>query len=199
MARLALILTFVFFGISGSLLAQEDYDDKGADTQVVDKKKENKLRDKIEIGGAFAFQFGNVTNVVIAPTVGYKITPKFVVGVGPSYNFLSAQNFNGIRESYHIYGSRAFTRYLVIPQAYATAEFEQLAASQKVVFDGDVLNKDSNTLPARFLVGAGYTTNFARGFGFNVEVLYDLLDSPYTGNLFPNVPIEIRGGVRYGF
>ncbi len=199
MARIAIILAS-FFCISGALMAQEDYDDKGTDTKVIEKQNKRSLKDKFEIGGAFAFQFGNTSNVVIAPTVGYRITPRFVVGAGPNYNFLSAQNiFTGVRESYHIYGARAYTRYLVIPQAYLTAEFEQLAASRKVVFDGNVLNKDSNTLPARLLLGAGYTTNFDKGFGFNMEVLYDVLDSPFSGNLIPGVPLEIRGGVRYGF
>lgn len=199
MARLALILTFVFFGISGSLLAQEDYDDKGAETEIVKKKKDRNLRDKFVINFSPTLSLGNFIVIGVEPTLGYKITPRFVVGAGPSYNFLSAENGSGVRESYHIYGGRAFTRYLVIPQAYITAEFEQLAASQKVLYKGDVLNQQSNTLPASFFVGAGYTSNFGRGFSSNIEVVYDVLDSPYSGNVIPNVPIDLRFTFGYSF
>ena len=38
-------------------------------------------------GGGLGLQFGSMTLIEISPLVGYKITPKFSIGVSPTYKY----------------------------------------------------------------------------------------------------------------
>jgi len=47
------------------------------------------------------------------------------------------------------------------------------------------------------LLGLGYTSNHYQGFGYNVEVFYDVLHE--YGVSFSEWPIVYRAGFTYGF
>lgn len=77
-------------------------------------------------GGGLQAQFGNVTILEISPTLGYKMTEKWVAGVGANYLYFR-QNYAGTISSFNVYGVRGFTYYQLLDNVIAYTELEQLS------------------------------------------------------------------------
>jgi long-subunit fatty acid transport protein len=155
-----------------------------------DKENENPykglpFKERLFIGGGLGLSFGTITNIRIAPVVGYRISPDFSVGAGPSYQYYSDKRFNPKLES-TIYGGSVFGRYFVLEQIFLHSEFEVLNLD-RLNFDPTTNDffQDRVTIPLWF-VGGGFSSRNANGSGFFISVLYDLIqdrNSPYTNNL----------------
>ncbi|NBC24998.1 MAG: hypothetical protein GVX78_05220 [Bacteroidetes bacterium] len=73
-----------------------------------DKENENPykglpLKERIFVGGGLGLSFGTITNIRIAPVVGYRVSPDLSFGLGPSYQYYSDSRFTPKLES-TIYG-----------------------------------------------------------------------------------------------
>jgi hypothetical protein len=123
-------------------------------------------------GGSVGLMLSNdLTRVSVQPMVGYKLGPKASVGAKLGYEYYNDHRADQDFES-HNYGGSVFTRYRVIPQAYAHAEFEYTS------YDFG----DARVWVPFLLLGGGYTQPISKKSQFMVEVLFDVLqdsNSPY--------------------
>jgi len=144
------------------------------------------FEDRITIGGDLGLSFGNqLTYIRVAPLLGYIVSPKFTIGVGPSFQYWEDKRFIPSLET-TIYGGSTFGRFFVLEQLFLQAEFEVLNLDEiNFAPTSDFSNRERVTIPV-FFVGAGYSQRSAGGSGFFVSVMYDLigdLNSPYPDDL----------------
>jgi hypothetical protein len=148
------------------------------------------FKDHLVYGGNVGLSFGNVTDVGISPMVGYKVTDKFIPGVGASYNYIKIHYRGYPTQSTNIYGGSVFANYFVLENIFAHAEYEVLNGEWEPYYrPGERFNLSS------FLVGGGYRESLG-GLSTYVMVLYNVTqssDSPYSS------PLVIRVGLAMGF
>lgn len=154
---------------------------------------QSKLGDKLYFGGGFGLSVGsNQTNVSVSPQVGYKITERLVSGVGISYQYVKVKEPS---LSINNYGWSVFTRYNVIQQFFAYAEFERLSFEYLTSIAPELLERTGyNSL----LIGAGYSESLGGRASFNMMALYNVL---YDETVVPrpyNSPWVIRAGIGIG-
>lgn len=59
--------------------------------------------ERIFYGGNFGLQFGTLSDIEIAPVVGFWVLPRIAVAAGPDYRF-----YKYFKEKTHIYGGKAY-------------------------------------------------------------------------------------------
>ena len=107
-----LIISILFLGFNSSLFAQNDdvsityhqAPDVVKDT-VKPLYKNDKILQKIAIGGWLGLQFGTYTYIDLSPDISYHFNKYFAVGVGGAYIFFYD---NYLKESSHVFGARVF-------------------------------------------------------------------------------------------
>lgn len=148
--------------------------------------------DRVYAGGSFSMQFGNITQVYLAPVIGYHITSRFSSGIGATYMYYSfKRNYNSgmVDASTQIYGGSLFSRYQLNTYLFAHAELENLNV--------EYYNTSTEQLERRWitspLVGAGYFQSVgAGGGGITFMALYNL---NHMENISPyGSPLIIRIG-----
>lgn len=150
--------------------------------------KENKnpyanlpFKDRIFVGGNLGLSFGTITSILIAPTVGYNVSPKFVTGLGPIYQYYKDTRFPESQTS--IYGGSIFGRYYPLDMIFLQTEFQVLNLDE-FVYTADQI-RQRVTIPVLF-VGGGYTQRISNGSGIYIGLMYDLIgdiNSPYPNNI----------------
>lgn len=197
-------------GSWGTIAAQ--YDDEKVDTAVVDKAEELKEKKKMSlknffVGSTYRFGLFNTLLLDIGPYVGYRFADIAAIGVGIPYTYVY-----DIRQqqSSHIYGIRGFMRLRPFREGmFRTVclhgELERLNLEianpnyNPSIPNGGVPQHIRSNSTAAY-VGFGITSNFGKGFGLTIDLLYNLL---YNFNGAPttyrNLPIIYRFGVYYGF
>lgn len=131
-------------------------------------------RERVYYGGTVTLSFGNAMRIGIAPMLAYKITPKLSAGVEVGYEYVNYDDFD---QSSHNYGGSVFSRYRLIPQLYAHAEYQLINYDIPTGID----TSSRETVPF-LLVGGGFCKKVAPNAWGYVEVLVDVLQddsSPY--------------------
>lgn len=135
------------------------------------------LKDRMYFGGNFGMQFGTVTLLDISPLAGVMITPRFSSGLGITYQYFNDRRFVGGETT--SYGGRIFSRYNVLPNVFAHAEFESINFDNYNIVSDQFERIWSNAL----FLGGGYFAPFGQNGGANFtflyNVLHDNLRSPY--------------------
>ncbi|HEY6162731.1 MAG TPA: hypothetical protein VI112_15990 [Bacteroidia bacterium] len=159
-----------------------------------DKNKEEKKpfwsADRIVIGGEVVPGFGTITSIYAAPTIGYKITDKFIAGLGPTYIYYNNHPYNF---SFNVYGGEIFARYYPLDFLFAHAEYQPLnAAWDRIVYTGiGTLNKDRFWIN-NFWLGGGLRQTFGSAAAY-IMCLINVNESIYD---FPHSP-WVRGGLTF--
>ena len=147
-------------------------------------KKSNAMN-KMYFGGTLYFTLGSgYTSIGVWPLAGYKVTPKLSVGIQPGYEYLKYDSYYGGTFETSNYGFRIFTRYRVIPQAYAHVEFADINYGRQVPKFPDGYEKVRDWVPFLF-VGGGLSQPLGGGAFAYVQILYDVLqdkNSPFGSN-----------------
>lgn len=149
---------------------------EAATTQTEQPKDTRSFREKIYFGGTIGLSFGNYTAIRIAPLAAYKIKPKLSVGLQIGYEYVRDSRYSETLTS-HNYGGSIFSRYRIIPQVFAHAEYAMVNYEIHTSLD----TSERKTVPYLFL-GGGYSQQVAPGTWMFVQVLFDVLqsnDSPY--------------------
>jgi hypothetical protein len=133
-------------------------------------------RQRILVGGNLSLQIGNIsTSVVIAPTIGYRLTNRLTSGVGLSYQYYRNAGWGqmaGFTSVIHMYGGSVYSRFRILPQIFIHAEYEGLNMDSQM---GWLVNPDNT---ARFwehnyFLGGGYRTRLGERAALNLMVLYN--------------------------
>lgn len=151
------------------------------------------LKDRIVFGGGLALQFGNATLIDISPIIGYKLTDRLIIGTGLTYKY------NYIKDYYYApatnyqsntFGGSIWGRYYVLENFFAHTEVEQLHTSYSLTPNGGSEAIDITSV----LIGGGYRQRISQRVSFNIMVLYNLNDSPFSPYSNP----IIRAGINVG-
>ena len=174
-----LFVFIVFLGTSMTLQGQSE-----------PPKVKKPFKERLVFGGGATVNFYNGQTILgLSPIVGYKVTQRYIAGLGLSYLYISADQYRA-----NNYAASVFNRFSVIEEIFLHAEFEY--GTSRITIDR--LNgeeKFSVEYPA-LLVGGGYRQSGGGNIGISFTVLYDILqdrNSPYQQGLI------YRGGIFVGF
>ena len=178
-----LFSTAVFLLLSISLWSQSDSINRPRG------RDDFNLMDKLVWGGNIGLQFGSQSLVDISPIAGYKVTDRFVPGIGFTYRYMSWRipGYQPVRANF--YGGSVWARFYIIPQIFLHAEYEALNG------EWSPYNRPGYryflTTP---FVGGGYSQGNGRLASY-IMLLYIVnygYDSPYGS------PLVLRVGFTVG-
>lgn len=158
------------------------------------KRDSRSLGERLWFGGGIGLSFGTVTAIQIDPLVGYKVDPsgKLSVGLGASYWYYQDNRFSP-SVNYSGYGYRGFSRYRIIEQFFAHAEFLHLNVERYVVTE-DAIRR---IWVPHLLVGGGYVQTMGSRSSLYFQVLFDVLQDP--NSVYRSQGPIISAGVGIGF
>jgi len=191
--KLALLLLLAT-GLSGSLLAQDDFED--------DRKGKFK-KENLFTGGSMNIQFGNrLTALGASPHFGYSINKFLDVAVTVGYNYISQRDNlrAGDKLRQTVLGPGAFVRLFPVNFLFAQAQYEHNFLQLKYIPppNSGQPRENYNEQVSSLLVGAGYAGGRAPGSNsyYYFSVMWDVAknqNSPYKDEFNRATPI-IRAG-----
>ena len=134
---------------------------------------------KVYYGGNVGFRFwNNYFYLGVYPLVGYKITPKFSVGGKLGYAYISDSRYDPSFNSSN-YGGSIFTRYRIIPQIYAHAEYVYFSYEGITSYNAVSNSYNTERVWVPFLLlGGGFSQMVGPNVWVFAEVLFDVINDP---------------------
>jgi hypothetical protein len=144
----------------------------------------------------FWLSFGTSTFIEVAPMLGYHVSDRLVVGLGPHYIYQSVKTtpINPYSYTTHIFGLKGFARFSLITNA---EEFLPIKLFNDIFvhveYEGMNLESDYNIPDSGreiynlFLVGAGFNQRIGMYNSISFMVLWDINEtsrSPYSNPIF---------------
>lgn len=160
-------------------------------------KEKQKFSQRLVFGGDLGLSFGTFTYVKIAPVIGYRVTPRFVTGLGPIYIYENYKNY-GLESS--TYGGKVTLSYTVFMGSAREDIFGigdlVLHAENEVInveyFSQDIITgkyyPEYRKWIDNVLIGGGLSQPLGRRFSISIFVLWEV-----TGNHYYNNPIFKMG------
>lgn len=141
-------------------------------------------------GGGLGLQFGTVTLIEVSPLIGYKITPKFSIGLSPTYKYYS-YNYTGYGKiSTNVYGGSIFSRYFIFENIFAHVEFETLAYNTREPYQPTYMQQFNS-----LFVGGGYNQRIGGNSAMYILVLWNLNDTPDSPYINPVIRVGFSVGL----
>lgn len=128
--------------------------------------------DKIYIGGNIGLQFGSVTYVNLSPQIGYRVTKRFIPGIGITYIYYSYKIPGYAREETNIYGGSIFGKYFFTDNLFGHVEYEELNIEG---YDEFIPPHFKRSWVPAFLVGGGYSQPIGEHGFVQLMVLFEVL------------------------
>lgn len=174
-----LLLTGLFF----SSIYAEDYALTKSTTSSAQTTQPPAAESKWYYGGTVGFSFWNdYFYLGVYPLVGYKVTPKLSLGAKIGYAYISDDSYEPLPAlNTSNYGGSIFSRYRIIPQLYAHAEFAYWSYENAINFTSQGYDTERVWVPY-LLLGGGYSQNIGPNVWLFAEVLFDVINdenSPY--------------------
>jgi hypothetical protein len=182
-----------FLACSISLFAQVE-----EPVQIEGKKKpvdeKPKFSDRLVFGGDIGLSVGTYTYINVSPAVGYRLTNRLTVGLGPIYIYENYKNYN-LESS--MYGAKVITSFTVLRGTDINPNFQ--IGNLILHMENEVLNVKplvpdqygwayGNRLWIdNFLVGGGLSQSISSKFNVSVLILWDVTNnvySPYSNPIF---------------
>lgn len=151
-------------------------------------KEFDRFIDRLYFGGNVGAWFGQTTYINLQPLVGCKLTKKFSLGGGFTYNYFS-QNYGGQKYVSTVYGSNAFARYFVLDNVFAQVGWDHLS-----VPDFTSPLPDTRAWVDNILLGGGYRQQFSDHGSFIAMIFYNVNQSPLSPYANPIVQIGFNVG-----
>lgn len=144
---------------------------------------------RLFFGGGLGLQFGSITLIEISPLVGYKVTPKFSIGVSPTYKYYKYNAYYGNVET-NVFGGSLFSRYSIFENIFAHVEYETLFYNIHEP-SYPTSRKQFNS----FFVGGGYNQNIGGNSAMYILVLWNLNDTPDSPYMNPVIRVGFSVGL----
>ena len=154
--------------------------------------KDKTLGERLVFGGNFQLHPGEEVSLDISPTLAYRWTKMFRLGLGGTYRttfdekekfFLSDEN--------EVFGFRGFAEHDVYKGFFAHIEYERLKGSHGIVQNGTVGDGNSDPWQNGALAGVGKRYKIRNKIKGNVMLLYNFL---YDKQSLYNKPWNLRFG-----
>lgn len=142
------------------------------------------FRERLFFGGNFGLQFGSLTDIQVAPVVGYWVLPRVALAVGPDYRFYSFY-----KNSTHLYGGKGYVELTllrninsVIPIGTNTdiiAHIEDEVLSLESAFFKDPPYTSKRFYTNTVLAGGGLSQQIGKRSALNIIVLWAITEEEY--------------------
>lgn len=160
------------------------------DSQKKEKQNRSKSKewlDRISIGGNFAlFASTNASFVDISPLIGYRLSEKVLIGVGPVYTYYSSNQY-GSRYSFSMYGFRTLGRVYFLQNLFFQTGWDLLNRSIYVI-KFNTLQRDRVWVQNVWL-GGGVRYSVGGNAYMFTSILYNLNENEYSP--YPNPYLQI--------
>jgi hypothetical protein len=181
--QIIFLFAFIFASVTGQELQPGMQRVPGQGNQA-SQDEPPPLRQRIFFGGEFSLAFGTITNIQIAPIIGYWLLPSLAIAGGPSYTY-----YKDPYVQTSLYGGRIYTDYLLfrdldkfIPAGihlglllHAEDEMLNLDPYEYGTSNVNTGRQTVNTI----LVGGGINQPMGGRASFNIMILWALTSSPY--------------------
>jgi hypothetical protein len=147
------------------------------------------FKNRIYVGGNVGAAFGTTTYINIQPLVGFKITPKFSMGAGVTYNYYS-QNYYGTRYVSTVYGGNAFARYMILDNLFAQVGWDKLSVPD--YYSGV---SGARRWVDNILVGGGYRQSIGGKGSMVAAIYYNVNQTIYSPYANPIIQIGFNVGL----
>jgi len=183
--RSLISLLFFFMAL---LIAQPSFSQFGQ-PESSGNKDDFKMQKRLYIGGGLGFGISSYsTSIMVAPMVGYRLSPSFDIGTRLNYTYYH-YNDSPIKYSTNNFGLAGFVRYYLFffNDLFLHAEYEALNYEQVYLnYNYEVDHKERIWVSGLFL-GGGYRQWIGNNAFVGITVLWNLLDninSPYSNPIF---------------
>jgi len=167
-----------------------------AQTQALAQPEVPNRKGKLFLVPELWLTFGTRTYIEIAPLVGYHVSDRLSVGIGPHYIYQSQKSTPQYPSSFqaHVFGGKGFARYALITNAasllpiklfnelFGHIEYEVLSL-EKDHYYSTTGPEDERIIYQGFLVGGGFSQRVGMFNSISFMVLWNLNESslsPYT-------------------
>ena len=195
-------LFFIFIALSFAGFSQnqpdflESVDSVGNNVTIPEKQRKAPVRKKLFFGGYLSLRFGTVTDIELAPIVGYQVSPRFSVATGIKYQYYRDSFYN---YDTHIYGFKVYSRFNVIQDLnniipagismsiFIHAEYEGLSLESRYFDYGSQFPGQERFWLNTILVGGGIRQPLGPRAGIYFTILWNLNDninSIYSNPIF---------------
>jgi hypothetical protein len=173
--------------------------------QYYREEDDTELPGRIFIAPDFGLVLGTVTRIEFSPSVGYHLTPRFILGTGGRFEYLKEKYFlnSNIDIQTIIYGYRLFSRLVLIKDLneviplnvplsiFAHAEFESLSLEERYFRLASMDSRQRFWLNS-ILAGGGINQQTGSRTSFNVMILWDLTNSVSSPYVNPIIKFGIQ-------
>jgi hypothetical protein len=148
-----------------------------------------KMQKRLYIGGGLGFGISSyATSLMVAPVVGYRLSPSFDVGTRVNYTYYR-YNDAPLKYSTNNVGVGVFGRYYLFffNDLFLHAEYEALNYEQVYVTNNYEVDHKERLWVSSLFVGGGYRQWVGNSAFVGLTVLWNLLDnidSPYNNPIF---------------
>ena len=148
---------------------------------------------RVQVGGNFGASFGaNETLVALSPNIGYRVTERLTLGTGVIYQYYRFRNssfdFKFSNYGAKLFGTFQLNDFLILHSEYESLNLEYIKFNYMGVPDGT----QRRTIGSLF-VGGGYRQRMSENSVFDIMVLYNLTETPYTP--YSNPIIRVGFGI----
>ena len=175
------VLSIIFFNLANTIQAQELNNNP---------EPRYNFKSHLYFGGGFGLQFGSVTLIELSPLVGYNVTPKFSVGLSPTYKYYSYKYSPTQHIVNNIFGGSIFARYSIYQGIFAHVEYESLFYNTKEPGYPTYMQRFNS-----FFVGGGYSQPIGQNSGMYIMLLWNLNDTPNSPYINPVIRVGFNIGL----
>lgn len=191
-----LIISLLITTIAGTEVFGQKTEDNQFPFDEKPTKQTPSFRDRLFYGGSFGLMFGTVTDIQVAPVIGYWVLPRVAVAAGPSYRYYKDQV-----DKTALYGGRGYVQFVIVQDLnsvlpvgvhtgiFLHAEDELLSLKTSFWKNPPPYETDRfyvNTL----LVGAGLSQQIGKRATLNFMVLWPVSDMKYEIYSKPDLRIS---------
>jgi hypothetical protein len=181
--RSIFIIAFLVFSFSLFAQVEEPVRIEGKKKPAEEKPK---FSDRLVFGGDIGLSVGTYTYINISPAVGYRLTDRLTVGLGPIYVYENDKYYNF--ES-SMYGGKVITSFTVLRSTDINPNFQ--FGNLILHLENEVLNVEPYSLQTgqlsgnrlwidNFLVGGGLSQSIGSKFNVSILVLWDVTNNAYS-------------------
>ena len=152
-------------------------------------KDDFKMQKRLYIGGGLGFGISSYsTSLMVAPMLGYRLSPSFDIGTQFNYTYYH-YNDAPLKYSTNNFGLAGFVRYYLFffNDLFLHAEYEALNYEQVYIDYNYEVDHKERIWVSGFFVGGGYRQWIGNNAFVGITVLWNLLDninSPYSNPIF---------------
>jgi len=183
--RSVTIIAFLICSLSLFAQVEEPVQIEGRKKQAEEKPR---FSDRLIFGGDIGLSIGTYTYVNVSPAVGYRVTDRLVVGLGPIYIYENYKNYN-LESS--MYGAKVITSFTVLRGTDINPNFaigNLILHIENEVINVSPLMYDQFGQPVfgsrqwidNFLIGGGLSQPISSRFNVSVMILWDVTNNPYS-------------------